>query len=97
MTRARTAVIVGAGIAGPVVALALRQAGIDSTIYEAYATDAEGIGGLLMVAPNGLQALRISGADVSAIGQPIQRMIMGDAAASGLASSPVCAVCRPAR
>lgn len=78
MTRARTAVIVGGGIAGPVVALALRQAGIDSTIYEAYATDAEGIGGLLMVAPNGLDALRIIGADVSTIGQPIQRMIMGD-------------------
>ena len=70
------ALIIGGGIAGPVVALALRQAGIGSTIYEAYATTAEGIGGLLMVAPNGLDALRIIGADVSTIGQPIQRMVM---------------------
>jgi 2-polyprenyl-6-methoxyphenol hydroxylase-like FAD-dependent oxidoreductase len=78
MTRTRTAVIVGGGIAGPVMALALGQAGIESTVYEAYATTAEGIGGVLMVAPNGLDALRIIGADLSTIGQPIQRMIMGD-------------------
>ena len=74
------ALIIGAGIAGPVAALALRKAGIDSTIYEAYATTAEGIGGVLMVAPNGLNALRIIGANeaVRAIGQPIPRMVIAN-------------------
>lgn len=77
MTNTGRALIIGGGIAGPVVALALRRAGIESTVYEAYATSAEGIGGLLLVAPNGLAALRIIGADVGGIGQPIRRMVMG--------------------
>jgi 2-polyprenyl-6-methoxyphenol hydroxylase-like FAD-dependent oxidoreductase len=78
MTTIRRALIIGGGIAGPVTALALRKAGIEATVYEAYATTAEGVGGMLMLAPNGLDALRIIGVDASAIGQPIQRMIMGD-------------------
>jgi 2-polyprenyl-6-methoxyphenol hydroxylase-like FAD-dependent oxidoreductase len=76
MTHTRTALVIGGGIAGPVVAMALRQAGIEAAIYEAYAGPAEGVGGMLMVAPNGLDALRIIGADVSTIGQPIQRMVI---------------------
>lgn len=74
------ALIIGAGIAGPVAALALRKAGIDATVFESHATPAEGIGGALMVAPNGLDALRVVGADeaVRAIGQPIRRMVLAD-------------------
>ena len=34
------ALVVGGGIAGPVAALALRKAGIDATVYEAYDTAA---------------------------------------------------------
>jgi 2-polyprenyl-6-methoxyphenol hydroxylase-like FAD-dependent oxidoreductase len=78
MANTRTALIIGGGIAGPVAALAMRRAGIESTIYEAYATTAEGVGGMLMLAPNGLDALRIVGVDASGIGQPIRRMVMGD-------------------
>ncbi|MEU7877545.1 NAD(P)-binding protein [Microbispora bryophytorum] len=32
--------IIGGGIAGPVTALALRRAGVDATVYEAYPTGA---------------------------------------------------------
>jgi 2-polyprenyl-6-methoxyphenol hydroxylase-like FAD-dependent oxidoreductase len=80
MTAVSTALVIGGGIAGPVTALALRKAGIAATVYEAYATTAEGLGGVLMLAPNGLDALRIIGAHqyVQAIGQPIQRMVMAD-------------------
>jgi 2-polyprenyl-6-methoxyphenol hydroxylase-like FAD-dependent oxidoreductase len=80
MTAAKTALVVGGGIAGPVVALALQRAGISSTVYEAYASTADGVGGVLTVAPNGLDALRIVGADeaVQAIGLPMRRMVMAD-------------------
>ncbi len=79
MEKVRTAAIVGGGSAGPVTALALQRAGIESTIYEAYSTTADGVGGMLMVAPNGLAALQTVGLDeVGALGQPIQRMVMAD-------------------
>ena len=52
------ALIIGSGIAGPVTAIALQRAGIDSVVYEAHA-DSAGEGGLwLTVAVNGLDALR---------------------------------------
>jgi 2-polyprenyl-6-methoxyphenol hydroxylase-like FAD-dependent oxidoreductase len=80
MTAVRTALVIGGGIAGPVTALALRKAGIEATVYEAYATTADGIGGTLTVAPTGLDALRIVGADeaVRAIGLPMDRTVMAD-------------------
>jgi hypothetical protein len=43
MTAARTALVIGGGIAGPVTALALRRAGIDATVHEAYASTADGV------------------------------------------------------
>ncbi|MCX4746225.1 FAD-dependent monooxygenase [Kitasatospora sp. NBC_01287] len=76
----RTALVVGGGIAGPAMALALHKAGIRATVLEAYPTTAQGVGGAFMIAPNGLAALRLLGLDeqVRAIGQPIQRMLMDD-------------------
>ena len=59
----RTALVVGGGIAGPVAATALLKAGIDATVYEAYPGPAGGIGGGLALAPNGLAALDLIGAD----------------------------------
>jgi len=52
----RKALIIGAGIAGPVAALFLKRAGIEAAVYEAwpYAT---GIGGGLQIAPNGMHVL----------------------------------------
>ena len=55
------ALIIGGGVAGPVTAMALKQAGIDSTVYEAYDRSADGVGAFLTLAVNGLAALRTLG------------------------------------
>ncbi|MBT2387732.1 FAD-dependent monooxygenase, partial [Streptomyces sp. ISL-11] len=55
MTRA---LIVGGGIAGPVTAMALRRAGIDATVHEAYPRGADHVGAFLVLFANGLSALR---------------------------------------
>jgi 2-polyprenyl-6-methoxyphenol hydroxylase-like FAD-dependent oxidoreductase len=80
MTGVRSALVIGGGIAGPVAAMALRKAGISATIYEAYGSSADGVGGILTLAPNGLDALRIVGVDeaVAAVGQPMRRMVLDD-------------------
>lgn len=84
MSDVRTAMIVGGGIAGPVTAAALRKAGIDATVYEAYPAESNGIGGILALAPNGLAALGIIGADegVRAVAAPFSRMTMSIAGKS---------------
>jgi 2-polyprenyl-6-methoxyphenol hydroxylase-like FAD-dependent oxidoreductase len=73
-----TALVIGGGIAGPVVATALIKAGIQATIYEAYPTLADGIGGSLALAPNGLAALGLIGADaaVRAIATPVTGTVL---------------------
>lgn len=78
MFQVRSALVIGGGIAGPVTATALHKAGIDATVYEAYSAPSEGIGGALALAPNGLAALRIIGADepVRAASIPITRSVM---------------------
>jgi 2-polyprenyl-6-methoxyphenol hydroxylase-like FAD-dependent oxidoreductase len=78
MNKARTAIVIGGGIAGPVAALALRRAGVDATIYEAYTTGADGIGGTIALAPNGLAALDLVGAAsaVVEVSQPIDQQVM---------------------
>jgi FAD-dependent urate hydroxylase len=56
----KKALIAGGGIAGPVTAMALQRAGIDSVVYEAYDTSAGlDAGAFLTVAVNGLDALRM--------------------------------------
>lgn len=72
------ALIIGGGIAGPVTALALRRAGIDSTVFEAYDTTADGVGGMMTVSPNGLAALGIAGLDPG-FGDPLRHMVLADA------------------
>ena len=74
----RTALVIGGGIAGPVVATALLKAGIQATVYEAYPTLAAGIGGSLALAPNGLAALGLIGADdaVRALATPVTGTVM---------------------
>ena len=54
------ALIIGAGIAGPVTAMAFQRAGIDAGVVEAHALDDGDIGSYLSVAPNGLDALDVS-------------------------------------
>jgi FAD-dependent urate hydroxylase len=78
MERARTALVIGGGIAGPVAAIALRRAGIEATVYEAYDTTANGVGGALMLAPNGMAALDVIGIGpaIAAAGFATPRMVM---------------------
>ncbi|PYC63460.1 FAD-dependent oxidoreductase [Micromonospora arborensis] len=52
-----TALIIGGGVAGPVSALSLQRAGIQSVVYEAYDRTADGIGANLVLAVNGYRAL----------------------------------------
>jgi 2-polyprenyl-6-methoxyphenol hydroxylase-like FAD-dependent oxidoreductase len=54
--RPRKAIIIGAGIAGPVTAILLKKAGIDAQLFEAWPHSA-GIGGGLQIAPNGMHVL----------------------------------------
>ncbi|WJR81443.1 FAD-dependent monooxygenase [Bradyrhizobium sp. NP1] len=54
--RPRKAIIIGAGIAGPVAAILLKRAGIDAAIYEGWSYST-GIGGGLQIAPNGMHVL----------------------------------------
>jgi 2-polyprenyl-6-methoxyphenol hydroxylase-like FAD-dependent oxidoreductase len=82
MSAVQNAIVIGGGIAGPVTATALRKAGIDTTVYEAYPAPSSGIGGSLALAANGLAALSIIGVDdaVRAVALPIvgQAMAVGD-------------------
>jgi 2-polyprenyl-6-methoxyphenol hydroxylase-like FAD-dependent oxidoreductase len=93
LSRIRKAVIIGGGVAGPVAALALRRAGIDSVVCEARKLTADDAGALLALAPNGLAALRIVGAaeGVTAMGQPIRTMIMTDGRGKRMAELPALA------
>ncbi|MCR3748667.1 FAD-dependent oxidoreductase [Lentzea californiensis] len=71
------ALVIGGGIAGPVTALALKKAGIEAAVFEAYDAAADGVGGVLNVAPNGLAALRIVGLETD-FGEPVRRMVLAD-------------------
>jgi FAD-dependent urate hydroxylase len=74
----KTALIIGGGIGGPVVAMFLKRAGIDAQIYEAQPAPDDDHGYFLNVASNGLDVLRTLGLDVevAAAGFAIPRMIM---------------------
>lgn len=78
MTGVRTAIVIGGGIAGAVTAMALQRAGITATVFEAFGSPADGVGGDLTIAPNGLDALSALGAEkaVRAAGAATPRMIM---------------------
>lgn len=80
MASVKHALIIGGGIAGPVAALALNKVGIRSTIYESYPVAADGVGAALMLAPNGLEALKIIGvnAELQAVSQPISHMAIAN-------------------
>ena len=49
--------VIGGGVAGRVMAMALHKAGIQASVYEAYSAAADNIGGMLTVAPNGLDSI----------------------------------------
>ena len=90
MSHAKKALIVGGGVAGPVAAMALRQAGIDSVVYEAYAGSAEDAGAFLTFASNGLDALRTIDAHhlVLSEGFPTPRMTIQSGTGKHLGDVP---------
>jgi 2-polyprenyl-6-methoxyphenol hydroxylase-like FAD-dependent oxidoreductase len=69
MTRA---IVVGGGVAGPVVAMALQRVGIEATVHEAHAGPAGDVGAWLGLQTNGLDALRAIDAEqaVAGVGFP---------------------------
>jgi 2-polyprenyl-6-methoxyphenol hydroxylase-like FAD-dependent oxidoreductase len=80
------ALIIGSGIGGMAMALALQRAGIQSRIFEAYDQPAEYTGLFLNTASNGLNALRAIDVEVveRADGFPIPRMVMWSGAGKRL-------------
>src|SRR5579871_635365 len=58
--RSRKALIIGAGVAGPVTAILLKKAGFEAAVYEAWPYST-GIGGGLQIAPNGMRVLAEAG------------------------------------
>ena len=54
--RLRKALVIGAGIAGPVAAILLKRAGFDVELFEAW-PHSTGAGGGLQIAPNGMRVL----------------------------------------
>ena len=63
MTSTRRALVIGGGIAGPVTAMALEKAGFEAVVYEAQPASADRTGAFLTLASNGIDALRVLGAD----------------------------------
>lgn len=75
----KKAIIIGAGIAGPVMALFLKCVGIDADVYEARSAQ-DNEGSFLNMAANGLTVLKTLGLNevVEAEGSPVPRMIMSN-------------------
>jgi FAD-dependent urate hydroxylase len=74
----KKALVIGGGIAGPVTAIALRRAGFDVTVHEAYDRAADGVGSYLTLAVNGVRALRSLGLDAPVLraGVPTTSMVL---------------------
>jgi 2-polyprenyl-6-methoxyphenol hydroxylase-like FAD-dependent oxidoreductase len=96
--------IIGGGIAGPAVGIALRKAGHEATVFEAYPSVAADIGYFLTLAGNGLDALSVLGADAAVraaafptpqmifrngAGKVLGRLVNGGAAADGTPSQTI--------
>ena len=81
--------IAGGGIAGSVAALALQQAGIEATIFEAHPPTDTDIGSYFTIAPNGLDAL--AAVDTMALATtgalPTRRNVLWDASGGRLGST----------
>src|SRR5262245_38236214 len=60
--------IAGGGIAGTVSAIALKQAGFDPVILEAFDRSADGVGGFPTLASNGIDAVRALDIDPANLG-----------------------------
>ncbi len=98
--RSRKALIIGAGIAGPVTAMFLTRAGIEAELYEAWPYST-GIGGGLQIAPNGMHVLAELGlADElirTRLDRRVVRFLFAERQEARLAQPEHAAALRPAR
>ena len=87
----RQGLIIGAGIAGPAVAMALRGVGIDAVVFEATSEPRDEAGAFLNLAPNGINVLRALGLEhvLDRIGFQNDRIIFQNDAGRVLADVPV--------
>jgi 2-polyprenyl-6-methoxyphenol hydroxylase-like FAD-dependent oxidoreductase len=85
------ALIVGAGIAGSVTAMALQKAGISARIVEAHELEEGDVGSYFTVSPNGLDALDAIDVLTVAIGDgfPTRRNVMRGASGAVLGDLPL--------
>ncbi|MGW7255083.1 FAD-dependent oxidoreductase [Streptomyces sp. NPDC054834] len=83
--------VIGGGIAGTAVALALHKAGLEVAVFEAHPDTAEDIGAFLTLASNGMRALaQLDATDaVTAIGFPLTSMRLLDSQGAELAHAPM--------
>lgn len=80
--------IVGAGVAGLSVALALRQHGLPVRVLEQAPAITE-VGAGLQISPNGTRVLRALGLDPAGIGDPARAVILHDARGRPLLHMPL--------
>ena len=85
------ALIVGAGVAGTVTAMALQQVGIEATIFESHPPSDGQLGSYFTLTANGLEALNAIGARELALtaGFPTRRNVMWNEVGRRLASLPL--------
>ena len=89
-TTERKSLIVGCGIAGPVLAMFLMRAGIDPAIYEGRPEPKDEAGFFLNLAPNGLDVLDTLGIkeDIEAVGTPTTSIVFQNHRARRLGENP---------
>ena len=87
----RQGLIIGAGIAGPAAAIALRRVGIDAVVFEATSEPRDDAGAFLNLAPNGINVLRALGLEhvLDRIGFQNDRIVFQNDAGRMLADVPV--------
>ncbi|MFE2062535.1 FAD-dependent oxidoreductase [Streptomyces sp. NPDC059467] len=87
------ALIIGSGVAGPVVAMALQRAGIASTVFERDAEPANLRGSWLNLQANGMDALQAIDAEagVDALGFPVEAISFVNGGGRSLGRMPMAA------
>ena len=87
----RQGLIIGAGVAGPAAAMALRRVGMDAIVFEASPAPRDDAGAFLNLAPNGINVLRTLGVAhvLDGIGFKNDRIVFQNEAGRALADVPV--------
>lgn len=85
------ALIIGAGLAGPVAAMALQRVGVEAVVFEAYQPTDPDVGSYVTVTANGLAGLKaIDALEVATtIGFPTRRNVLWNQDGRHLASLPL--------